>query len=88
MNTFENTTINKISKTKIPLGIGITPKQQSKTKILTIIRIISETWEADKTIKMLEFCRDNPNATEAQLSGMSSKISSEHKKETQKTENQ
>ena len=43
-------------------------------KMSTIVRIISETWEADDTIKMLEFCRDNPNATEEQLSGMSSKI--------------
>ena len=43
-------------------------------KTATIVRIISETWEADDTIKMLEFCRDNPNATEEQLSGMSSKI--------------
>lgn len=34
----------------------------------TIVKIISETWEADKTIKMLEFCRDNPNASEEELS--------------------
>ena len=34
----------------------------------TIVRIISETWDVDKTIKMLEFCRDNPNASEEELS--------------------
>ncbi|MBO5452736.1 MAG: hypothetical protein J6A69_02090 [Clostridia bacterium] len=42
----------------------------------TATRIIFNTWEPDQTIKMLEFCHDNPNATEAQLLEMSSKISS------------
>ena len=47
----------------------------------TIVRIISETWEADKTIKMLEFCRANPNATEAELLKTSYEISSRDKME-------
>ena len=33
----------------------------------TIVSIIPKVWEADKTIKMLEFCRDHPNATEKEL---------------------
>lgn len=40
----------------------------------TTVRIISQVWEPDKTIKMLEFCRDNPNATEEELSNAASKI--------------
>ena len=41
----------------------------------TTVRIISQVWEADKTIKMLEFCRDNPNASEEELSNVALSIS-------------
>ena len=44
-------------------------------KMSTIVRIISETWDEDKTIKMLEFCRDNPNASEEELSNAALRIS-------------
>lgn len=43
-------------------------------KMSTVVRIISETWEPWQTIKMLEYCRDNPSATEEELSAMSLKI--------------
>jgi hypothetical protein len=44
----------------------------------TIVRIISETWDVDKTIKMLEFCRDNPNASEEELLNASVQIFEQH----------
>ena len=47
----------------------------------TIVKVIFDTWGEDNTIKMLEFCRDNPNATEAELSEMSSRIYSQNNKE-------
>ena len=47
-------------------------------KMSTIVRIISQTWEEDSTIKMLEFCRDNPNATEEELLKASLQILEQH----------
>lgn len=47
-------------------------------KMSTMVRIISETWDEDKTIKMLEFCRDNPKATEEELLKRSYEISLEN----------
>ena len=43
----------------------------------SIVRIIEQTWEEDKTIAMLEFCRDNPDASPAELFAMSSTIASQ-----------
>lgn len=44
----------------------------------TIVRILPNTWGEDKTIKMLEFCRDNPKATEEELLKRSYEISLEN----------
>ena len=38
-------------------------------------KIISDLWEAKATLEMLQFCKENPNATPAELLKMSSEIS-------------
>ena len=43
-----------------------------------VSRVLTDTWDEDATIDMLEFCHDNPDASQAQLLEMSSKISSKY----------
>ena len=43
----------------------------------TVCAIVFNVWEEEQTIKMLEFCRDNPDASPAELFAMSSTIASQ-----------
>ena len=40
--------------------------------------MILELWDEEAVVEMLEFCHDNPDASQAQLLEMSSKISSKY----------
>ena len=46
-----------------------------------IFKIIGELWDEDAVIEMLEFCRDNPDASQAQLLEASSKIYLKYKEQ-------
>jgi len=41
--------------------------------------IVTEVWEEEDTLEMLEFCARNPDASQAQLLSASSEISSRRK---------
>ena len=45
----------------------------------TVFRIVTDLWDEEAVIEMLEFCRDNHPAPEAVLLEMSSKIYSKYK---------
>ena len=45
--------------------------------------IITELWEEEAVLEMLEYCRNNPDASQAQLLKASSKISSKFEKQEQ-----
>ena len=40
----------------------------------TVFSIIGELWDEEAVIEMLEFCRDNPDASQVELLEMSSRI--------------
>ena len=44
----------------------------------TVFKILCNVWEEEATIEMLEFCRDNRDASPAELLEMSLKISSKY----------
>ncbi len=48
---------------------------------IAVILMITELWDEDAVLEMLEFCRDNPNASQAQLLKASSAISSRYEQE-------
>ena len=50
---------NQVILAKYLLTVGCTPSE--------MIEITYSVWEEDKTIKMLEFCRDNPIASPDEL---------------------
>ena len=43
-----------------------------------VLLMVAELWDERATIEMLEFCADNPKASQAQLLEASSKISSKY----------
>jgi len=43
---------------------------------LAVIVMILELWDEDAVLEMLEFCKNNPDASQAQLLQASSEISS------------
>ena len=47
-----------------------------------VFKMVLDLWEEEAVIEMLEFCRDNHPASQAQLLEMSSKISSKYEAET------
>ena len=52
-----------------------------------VIKIISMLWDnEDGVIKMLEFCRDNPNANQAQFLKTCSTVSSQTRQVQKQTE--
>ena len=48
---------------------------------IAVILMITELWDEDAVLEMLEFCRNNPNASQAQLLKVSSVISSRYEQE-------
>lgn len=44
-----------------------------------VFSIVLELWDEDEVIEMLQYCKENPNASQTQLLRMSSEISSKHK---------
>ena len=46
---------------------------------VAVLYIVMELWDEEAVIRMLEFCRDNPKATEAELLEACSKIYSKYK---------
>ena len=47
---------------------------------LAVLTMVTELWDEDATLEMLEYCASNPNATQAQLLKASSEISSRRKR--------
>lgn len=43
-----------------------------------VFKMILELWDEEAVVEMLEFCHDNPDASQAQLLEMSSKTSSKY----------
>ena len=50
---------------------------------LAVLLMITELWEEEATIEMLEYCRDHPHADQAELLKASSEISSKYRKDIQ-----
>ena len=48
---------------------------------IEVILMITELWDEDAVLEMLEFCKSNPNASRAQLLRASSEISSRYEQE-------
>ena len=45
---------------------------------LAVMVIVTRVWEEDATLEMLQYCKDHPNADQAELLKASSKISSKY----------
>ena len=45
---------------------------------VAVMLMITELWDKRATLEMLEFCSNNPDASQAQLLKMSSQISSKY----------
>ena len=43
-----------------------------------VFKMVLELWDEEAVLEMLEFCHDNPDASQAKLLQMSSKISSKY----------
>ena len=50
---------------------------------LAVLVMIMDLWDEMAVLEMLEYCRNNPNASQAQLLKASSKISSKFEKQEQ-----